>query len=218
MFKRLTAIIANRVGLTVIDEKAPRYPLDCVTGGVWIRQPNGSRHTIQNLIEQELCRKGMLLYDLNAAVAHRVHKEGSWSHDIATAPIQVAIIGQVLVEKGTFDRPVKPIRHINPLTGQRYVYSTSGDGWERMGDSNFYCEPEEVFRHRCENNHHTIRVSGTKITIDVRFYGPGGEIRGAHAKSVVVAGDVEEIVELEAAVTEVVNKLQQIPLTSLMRD
>jgi hypothetical protein len=218
MFKRLIAIAASKVGLTVADGTLHRYPLNCVTGGVWIRQPNGSRHTIQNVIEQELCRKGMLLQDVNAIVAQRIHKEGTWSHDIAAAPIQVAIIGQVIVEKGVFDRPVKPIQHIDPATGRHFSDDSAGSGWRYMSGSFFRIEPDEVFRHRCENNHSVQRVSGTKITLDVRFYGPGGEIRGGHTKSVIVAGDAEEITELEAAANEVVDKLQQIPLSTLMRD
>lgn len=167
-----------------------------IRAGVWIRQPNGSEHLIQNAVEQALSQHGMALHLLHRDPVEQILRDGKWNPKIADKPISVAVIGRIIAPKASNDTVpagVSTRQHIHTPSG-RYFHEIPIDEGGR--EPNCTCEqfdqPEKGKAHYCEPwNQYMARqerergrtIIGEGISLDVRFFGPDGAVRGGFAKT-----------------------------------
>ncbi len=173
-------------------ESEPDNSLFAIRGGVWIREPNGSSHQIQNRIEQALAERGMALYNLRREPAEALLRDGEWTPDIASESIDVAVVGRIVIQ--TFDVTEEEYisrQHIHTPTGLYFhqVDPQSGGRKANCQCHNYdfpsylrgephYHESKDQFDQRRELEK-TCKVQKRNIySLDVRFYGPNGRIRG----------------------------------------
>jgi hypothetical protein len=86
--------------------------------GVWIRQPNRSQTKLQNILEQRLTANGVQLYSLRNDACEELIRNGEWSNSIAALSIEVAIVGQLVVDQVTVQERVYPpkVKGEDPLS------------------------------------------------------------------------------------------------------
>lgn len=166
-----------------------------IRGGVWIREPNGSEHVIQNRVEQELTRRSLALFNLRNEAVQALVKEGTWNQEIASSNLDVAVIGRIKVSEWEEDEwEYITVRHVDTETGRRFdaldcdhpgyrepnsLYDTTNVASTIFGSNRFYYEPREEFGRRQEIEKRVIRGRKHRcLTLDVRFYGPEGKICG----------------------------------------
>lgn len=177
-------------------ELALRNSLKDVRGGVWIREPNGSEHIVQNKIEQELSRRGMALFNLRNEPVQTLVKTGEWNPEIAASHLDVAIIGRIkTAEREVLEYGQKPVQHVDTQTGRRFdalpkdhpnyrkANSSSADylrdyTYDGLYPIKYYFEPHEEYKRRCQIESQQVLIKRSEYTLDIRFYGPQGQIRG----------------------------------------
>lgn len=181
-----------------------------IRGGVYIREPNGSEHPIQNLIEQALVERGMALFNLRHDSAGNLLKTGEWDDNIAQALIDVAIVGRVVVRmlEGAL---YQTIRHIHTATGRYFSDLPETDfdyrqptHWLSRCDGRVYAYNMYstlypfFFESKLEYERRKELESGPRSTVslDVRFYGRHGEIHGGCVVETVIGNPfgLQEIV------------------------
>ncbi len=196
--------------------------LFAIRGGVWIREPNGSEHHIQNLVEQELSLHGMVLSNLRREPTENLLKNGEWDPAIAASYIDVAVIGRIIVQ--TMDAEevqYVTVQHVHTGTG---LFFHQLPEMERRKNNcacyDFPCpysgkyhyhESGEEFERRREMEKQVYPVRRLQCSLDVRFYAPGGIIRGGCVTSVPLDSD-DPIREL---VTKLVSELAAVARRSL---
>lgn len=195
-----------------IKQETQQAPaLTGIRGGVFLREPNGSAHPIQNLVEQALVEQGMTLFNLRREPVERLLKTGEWSEAIAGGNLlNLAVIGQVIVRQVEAVRTEYPSRrHIHTATGGFFSDLSAdhpdyqppnawfnGLGFLPLGTylinpyewRQVYHEPEIMFNARCEAEKRCTAIRVDQYTLDVRFHGPGGQIHG----SVVASSRLED--------------------------
>lgn len=194
--------------------------LQNIAGGVFIREPNGSVHPIQNLIEQELSRAGMALFDLRAEHAENLLKSGVWSDQIATSLIEVAIIGRIITKSETIQEKKYVTRqHEDTVTGRHFdSFSPDHQLYRKpnmMLDTKYehYYEPEGEYERRREREAQIVQREKVTTRLDARFYGTDGRILGAslaEAATSLLGRDPLQII-----VEKVTNDLRAVCLRSL---
>lgn len=194
--KRLSSLKKSReqLALKTRQEEELKRSLYGLRGGVWIREPNGSQHMIQNLVEQALSRRSMALFDLRNDHVRTLLKSGKWNPEIANGFLDVAIIGRMVTQEREVDEYVYiSVQHVDTATGRRFdqldfthpnrrkpnsgskSYLLESNGYSR----DYYFEPREEFTRRREMEKTLAQgVARISYTLDVRFYGPEGQIRG----------------------------------------
>lgn len=164
------------------------------SGGVWIKEPNGSSHPIQNIVEQQLCSSGVAVYDIRKAAAETLLRSGEWTAEIAANSLSFAVVGRIITTKtGKTSRISRTVRSIHSPTGKRFndlpedhpdyrepnsCYRDSVNlplGFKAV----FYTEPKDEFRVRSDKEAQEVPLDISEYALDVRFYGQGGRILGA---------------------------------------
>ncbi|MDO8650391.1 MAG: hypothetical protein Q7K33_03755 [Candidatus Berkelbacteria bacterium] len=185
---------AQQLALKTRQEDELKRSLLDLRGGIWIREPNGSEHTIQNRVEQELARRSMALFNLRSSAVLTLIKDGTWSEEIASSLLDVAVIGRIKITDWEQDEwRYVSIRHVDTETGRRFdelprdhpharrvnsVYSSSLSPSD-VFPQKYYYEPYEEFERRKEMEKQVAKgVRRQRYTLDVRFYGPEGQILG----------------------------------------
>lgn len=173
-------------------EENPYASLFGIRGGVWIREPNSSEHPVQNMIEQELCRHGMALFNLNRDSVEKLLKQGEWDNTIAPKKIDVAAIGRIVVQVVEKEEVKYPtIQHIDTRTGkhlnsvhpkERSATTTTtycfGSGGCPLSGTTHIHESDAEYEWRREQEKQIYPVRKQLFSLDVRFYGTDGTIRG----------------------------------------
>lgn len=212
----------------VSEKAAPDNRLYGVRGGVWVKEPNGSSHPFQNLLEQELCQRGMALYDLRHRPTENLLKTGEWEDTIATGPLDVAIIGRIIVHKTEIEETrCVSVQHVHTHTG-KFFYKLGPDHpdyrapnkvahFNKLGgillrdNESYYEESDSEFARRREIERLVDILTVEKYSLDVRFYGPNGVIRGG----CTIMGPANGNQSLQNLVTETANQLASVTKLSL---
>lgn len=175
--RTLTALLRRLFGRRNQQETERPPALAGIRGGVSLREPNGSAHPIQNLVEQALAKQGMALFNLCREPVERLLKAGEWSDEIAGGNLlDLAVIGQVVVrEVGTVRNEYPSRRHTHTPTG-KFFSDLSADHPDYR---TVYSEPKIMFDARREAEKRVVKAQVNQCTLDARFYGPDGRIHGA---------------------------------------
>ncbi len=199
-----------------------------IRGGVWIRRPDGNAHPIQNLIEQELSARGMALFNLRREPAESLIKNGEWDPAIAASPPDVVIVGRFISQMVDASRTTYPtVQHVHTTSGLRFDSLPAGHPDRPLGNSTsrrefapapsyqpdgnvYFFEHFEHFRQRREAEKVVEALVTEKCTLDARFYGPDGSIRGGYARFKFMADEKDPFGaftnELVTAVVEATKK------------
>lgn len=175
------------------QEEALRNALVGVKVGAWVREPNGSANIIQNLIEQELASRGAAVFALRNDHARTLLEEGNWNTEIASSRLDVALVGKIIIRTDAnaqvYEYPT--MLNIHTATGRRFDQLPFDHPDYRKPNSEFamydsyeYHEPREEYERRRELEKVVVTRSIVYCTLDIRFYGPSGEIRGGCAEQV----------------------------------
>ena len=184
--------------------------LNGIRAGVWVREPNNSAHVIQNLLHQALVKRGVALFDLRFQHAENLIRDGEWSPEISTSPLDAMIVGRILIKpRQTFAFKKISVRGIHTATGKHFHELPVSDENYRAPNAyqanptdrdtinfnegdvsrfNVYVEPSNVFSLRCANEQVQVPTDNIDVTLDVTFYGPQGQIHGAYARTKVFTG------------------------------
>ncbi|HSX41957.1 MAG TPA: hypothetical protein VLE93_01245 [Candidatus Saccharimonadales bacterium] len=197
-----------------------------ITGGVWIRRPDGNAHPIQNLLEQELSARGMALFNLRREPAENLIKNGEWDSMIAVKHLDVAILGKLITHQITTDRVhYISVQHVHTKTGVRFHELGKNHSDYRMPNSIwlddyeaasldpddeeenlYYFEHDEHFALRKEKEKIVEPISTEQYTVDVRFYGSDGSVRGGYIGTKIKDIDSEPTQTLTAELVTAVSK------------
>lgn len=195
-----------------------------IRGGVFIRQPNGSSHPIQNLLEQALVRNGMALFDLRVDPALKLLEKNEWDDMIAQSLLDVAIVGHIIVRQVEGEQvEYVTVRHVDTETGRRFdalpmahpdyraLNSSFNDhrSYYEVFGWNWYFEPEEEYQRRREIEREVYLVKQNQLSIDVRFYGRSGEIHGGHVGWVPAGEDAAERMLVDGVVASLLETAEQ---------
>lgn len=157
------------------NEEVARANLNGIVGAVNIREPNGSRHCLQNYLEQCLTKVGMALYTLPNRCADKVLQEGVWGEGIPES-IQIAVVGIVKTEIVEIER----YKEDKP----KERYSGGYISLDRPPSVKYVLVTDQLPRY----------------TIDLRFYGRDGAIHGAYHNIVVLENMTAWLREVDSIV------------------
>lgn len=210
-----------------------RRQLTGIRAGVWIREPNNSAHIFQNVLEQKLVEHGMVMFDLRREHAKSLVEHGEWNPEFSTSILDVAIVGRI-IPKSTKEEITRHVtkRHYDTATGLRFdslpkdhpnyrsLNAYKNKDGEILFDSkhskrfNIYVEPNTDFEFRLEREAITEEVTVNNLSVDLRFYGPLGQIHGGHANTLRLNGKEEDV--LSQLADETLEKLANAVKPSLI--
>ena len=160
--------------------------------GVWIRTPDGQKHDIQSYIEQELARRGTVLFATREDPARLIYETGTWTDEIAADVIHIAVIGAITVTVGTKDTFRYPTKQgVHTPTGLRFdELDSKHPEYRKPNRSDYssttirYAEEDSEFEVRREQERMIECTEDVETwKLNLRFYGPNGIVRGAFCNS-----------------------------------